>query len=77
MVDFESKWKHLISKDTPVPTPVVEKYKNTVGLFEGAGYSAKGIYRAETDCRMKSNGPRGYCTVCREAVRKMIAFYIK
>lgn len=77
LVDFESKWKHLISNDIPVPTPAVEKYYNTVGLFEGAGYSAKGIYRAETDCRMKSNGPRGYCTVCREAVRKMIEFYIK
>ncbi len=77
LVDFESKWKHLISNDIPVPTPAVEKYYNTVGLFEGAGYSAKGIYRAETDCRMKSNGPRGYCTVCREAVRKMIEFCIK
>ena len=77
LVDFESKWKHLISNDIPVPTPAVEKYYNTVGLFEGAGYSAKGIYRAETDCRMKSNGPRGYCTVCREAARKMIEFYIK
>ncbi len=77
LVNFESKWKHLISKDTPVPTPAGEKYENAVGLFEGAGYSAKGIYRAETDCRMKSNGPRGYCTVCREAVRKMIEFYIK
>ena len=77
LISFESKWKNLISKDTPMPTPAEEKYKNTVGLFEGGGYSAKGIYRAETDCRMKSNGPRGYCTVCREAVRKMIEFYIK
>lgn len=77
LISFESKWKNLISKDTPMPTPTEEKYKNTVGLYEGAGYSAKGIYRAETDCRMKSNGPRGYCTVCREAVRKMIEFYIK
>jgi len=77
LISFESKWKNLISKDTPMPTPAEEKYKNTVGLFEGGGYSAKGIYRAEADCRMKSNGPRGYCTVCREAVRKMIEFYIK
>lgn len=77
LVSFESKWKNLISNETPMPTPAVEKYKNTVGLFEGAGYSARGIYRAETDCRMKSNGPRGYCTVCREAVRKMIEFYTR
>lgn len=77
LISFESKWKNLISKETPMPTPAEEKFKDTVGLFEGGGYSAKGIYRAETDCRMKSNGPRGYCTVCREAVRKMIEFYIK
>lgn len=77
LVSFESKWKNLISNETPMPTPAVEKYKNTVGLFEGAGYSARGIYRAETDCRMKSNGPLGYCTVCREAVRKMIEFYTR
>lgn len=77
LVNFESKWKNLISKDTPLPTPAEEKFNNTIGLFEGAGYSAKGIYRAETDCRMKSNGPRGFCTVCREALRKMIEYYIK
>ncbi len=77
MVNFDSKWKKLISKDTPVPTPPEEKYKNVLGLFEGGGYSAKGIYRPEFDCRMKSNSTKGYCTVCREAVKKMIEFYTK
>lgn len=77
MVNFESKWKKLIGKDTPVPTPAVEKYKDVTGLFEGGGYSAKGIFRPEIDCRMKSNSPRGYCSVCRNAVKEMIEFYIK
>ncbi len=77
LVNFGSKWKNMILKDTPVPTPAEEKYSNVTGLFEGAGYSAKGIYRAQLDCRMKSNGPKGYCTVCREAVKKMIEFYLK
>ncbi len=77
LVDFDSKWKKLILKGTPVPTPAEEKYINVTGLFEGGGYSAKGIYRPEMDCRMKSNGPKGFCTVCSEAVRKMIEFYIK
>jgi len=76
-VNFESKWEKMISKDTPVPTPAEEKYSNTTGLFEGGGYSAKGIFRPEMDCRMKSNGPKGYCSVCREAIRKMIEFYTK
>jgi len=77
MVNFDSKWKEIVAKETPMPTPAEEKYKNTLGLFEGGGYSAKGIFRPEMDCRMKSNGPKGYCTVCREAIKRMIEFYIK
>lgn len=76
-VSFESKWPKLIDKDTPVPTPEEERFKNVTGLFEGGGYSVKGIYRAEMDCRMKSNGPKGYCSVCRNAIKDMIEFYIK
>ncbi len=77
LVNFGAKWKNMILKSTPIPTPPEEKYSNVTGLFEGAGYSAKGIYRAQLDCRMKSNGPKGYCTVCSDAVRKMIEFYLK
>lgn len=76
MVNFESKWKNMIVKNTPVPTPPEEKYRYTTGLFEGGGYSAKGIFRPEMDCRMKGNGPKGYCSVCRDAIEKMIKFYI-
>jgi hypothetical protein len=76
-VNFESKWKNLIAKDTPIPTPSEEKFKDITGLFEGGGYSAKGIYRPELDCRMKSNGPKGYCSICRNAIKEMIEFYIK
>jgi len=77
LVNFESKWKKSIANDTPQPTPPEEKYSNVTGLFEGGGYSAKGIYRSEFDCRMKSNGPKGYCTVCRNAIKEMIEFYLK
>lgn len=77
LVNFDAKWKKLIAKDIPVPTPAEKKYENVTGLFEGGGYSAKGIFRPEMDCRMKSNGPKGYCSICRDAVRKMIEFYIK
>ncbi len=76
LVNFEGKWKKMIKEGTPIPTPDEEQYANTTGLFEGGGYSEKGIYRPEIDCRMKSNGPAGYCSVCREAVRKMILFYM-
>jgi hypothetical protein len=77
LVNFDSKWKKMIAKDTPVPTPAEEKYANVTGLFEGGGYSAKGIYRSEMDCRMKSNNTKGYCAVCRNAIKEMIEFYTK
>ncbi len=77
LVNFDSKWKKMITKGTPVPTPAEDKYSKVTGLFEGGGYSAKGIYRPELDCRMKSNNSKGYCTVCRNAVKETIEYYIK
>jgi hypothetical protein len=77
MVDFGSKWKKDLVKGTPVPTPSEDKYESVTGVFEGGGYSDKGIFRSEMDCRMKSNGPKGFCTICRKALKEMIEFYIK
>jgi hypothetical protein len=77
MVDFSSKWKKELAEGIPVPTPDKDKYRNVIGVFEGGGYSAKGIYRPEMDCRMKSNGPKGFCTACREAIKRMIEYYTK
>ncbi len=77
LVNFKSKWKKMIPRDIAVPTPAETKYNGIVGLFEGGGYSAKGIYRPQTECTMKSNTPSGLCTVCRKAVKDMIGFYIK
>jgi hypothetical protein len=77
MVNFKSKWKDMIAGDTPQPTPAEEKYGNVTGLFEGGGYSAKGIFRPELECRMKGNGPKGFCSVCRKAIKEMIEYYTK
>lgn len=77
MVNFGSKWGKMIGKNTPVPTPAEEKYRNVTGAFEGGGYSAKGIYRPEMDCRMMSNNSKGFCSVCRNAIKDMIEFYTK
>lgn len=77
LVDFDSKWKKMINPGIPVPTPAEAKYNGLVGLFEGGGYSAKGIYRPQMECTMKSNTSNGFCEVCRKAVREMIEFYIK
>jgi len=77
LVDFESKWKDMIEDGTPIPTPPEAIYADKVGLFEGGGYSAKGIYRPQINCRMKSNEAEGYCKVCEKTIRDMIEFYIK
>lgn len=77
MVNFGAKWQNLIPAGIPVPTPAEEKYSTVTGLFEGGGYSAKGIFRPEMDCRMKGNSPKGFCKVCSKILRETIEFYIK
>jgi len=77
MVSFESKWKDLIAKSVPVPTPNTKKYTGVTGLFEGGGYSAKGIFRPSFDCRMKSNEAESFCEVCQRAIEEMILFYLE
>lgn len=77
LVNFESKWKDLISKDTPVPTPNDPKYLDVLGVFEGGGYMAKGIYRPYYECRMKNNTAKGFCPACQRAIHKMIDSYTK
>ena len=75
-VDFSSKWKDLLPSDTPVPTPVFQKGKYPVGVYEGGGYSAKGIYRPAFNCRMKTNEHPEFCPVCQRAIRRVIDFYV-
>lgn len=75
LVDFESKWKEMIDTKVPVPTPAEEQYRDKVGLFEGGGYSAKGIYRPSLDCTMKSTKYNSFCPVCLNVISEMIVFY--
>ena len=51
--------------------------RDVVGAFEGAGYSSTGLYRPMRDCLMFRNAPgkRTLCTVCQNAVLRMIRFY--
>lgn len=74
LVDFENKWKNMVNKSTPVPTPSLAKYKNTVGAFEGGGYIAKGVFRPSTDCTMKSGNYNDFCPVCQQVLIDMILF---
>jgi len=75
MVNFKSKWKDMIDENTPIPTPAAIDYINSVGVFEGGGYVAKGVYRPMQDCSMKSISIDNFCDVCKRAIQKMIDFY--
>lgn len=74
-VNFDLKWKSMISAGTPIPTPREEKFKGVTGLFEGGGYLSKGIYSPVMDCRMKTNEAPAFCPACQGAIRRMIGFY--
>ena len=75
LVDFESKWKDMLDKKTPVPTPITKKYENTVGVYEGAGYQMKDIYRPKIDCLMNTFQDKKFCEVCERAIINMIKYY--
>jgi hypothetical protein len=76
LVDFDSKWKNMLDKNMPVPTPREPKYKDALGVFEGGGYVAKGIYSPRQNCRMKSI-EADFCPVCQHAIVKKIEYYSK
>ncbi|MGQ8336178.1 M64 family metallopeptidase [Sunxiuqinia sp. A32] len=77
MIDFDSKWENMISKDTPVPTLRENANKKTLGAFEGGGYSSNGIYSPMMDCRMKSNEAKNFCPVCERAIEMVIQWHCK
>ncbi|MDR1556724.1 MAG: IgA Peptidase M64 [Tannerellaceae bacterium] len=72
LVDFGSKWADLLPAGTPVPTPLEDAYTDKVGVFEGGGYLAKGIYRPKVHCTMRDYAP--FCPVCSRAIQRMIDF---
>lgn len=72
LADFDSKWKDMLAPGTPVPTPLTPEYRGGVGVFEGGGYSAKGIYRPSDHCMMRDLVE--FCPVCRREITKVIDF---
>lgn len=74
LVKFDEKWKSMMDKNTPIPTPDTEEYNQTVGVFEGGRYMSKGIYRPVRNCRMKSN-TAPFCPVCQKVLSDMIKYY--
>lgn len=74
LVNFESKWKDMLDANVVIPTPDTTALQ-VIGVYEGGGYLAKGIYRPVMECRMKTNTAPGFCQVCSRAIERMIEFY--
>lgn len=74
--DFNGKWENLIPAGTPVPTPTdsesVAKYPT--GLYEGGGYSFKGVYRPADRCRMRVNDIDSFCEACQQSLERLILY---
>ncbi|NLA16095.1 MAG: peptidase M64 [Bacteroidales bacterium] len=64
LVDFASKWEDMMDREG-------------VGLFEGAAYVPKGMYRPAKDCRMHTNKAPAFCPVCQRAIGRIIDYYTK
>ena len=77
LVDFDSKWKDMLEEGTPIPTPTTKNYENKVGVFEGGGYVAEGVYRPAIDCTMHKIMYNRFCPVCLKALQEAILFYSK
>lgn len=72
LINFETKWKSLLLPQTPVPTPLEAPYADKIGVFEGAGYLPKGIYRPMDHCMMRDFAP--FCPACSSAILQMIDY---
>lgn len=75
LIDFDSKWKDLLPDHTPFPTALADSAQYPVGVYEGAGYKSRGIYRPAPNCRMKTNACNRFCPVCQRSIEKLILFY--
>ena len=72
LVNFDKKWKLLLDNNTPIPTQATDTLN--IGVYEGGGYMAKGIYRPAINCRMKTNEADGFCPACQKAIIDMVTF---
>ena len=48
-----------------------------LGVYEGAGYQTKGVYRPVQECRMRINECEEFCPVCTRAIVRMIEYYTR
>lgn len=75
LVDFDRKkiWKNRMDASTPVPTLADKKKAERVGVYEGGGYVAKGVYRPWLNCLMNNlHATDRFCPVCSDAITRYV-----
>jgi hypothetical protein len=74
---LEQKSERLSRENAEKVDEYLSKSKSwgKVGAFEGAGYSAQGLYRPMVDCIMFTKGTKPFCKVCEEAIIRIIKHY--
>ncbi|MBQ9417095.1 MAG: hypothetical protein IJU19_00745 [Bacteroidales bacterium] len=79
LTDFDSKWKSMLPEGTAVPTPEDAGAPKTecgpLGVYEGAGYAPKGVYRPAMHCMMRDYAP--FCPVCSRRLEEVFKLYTK
>lgn len=77
LVDFGHKWQSMLPAGTPIPTPAEASVPRTengpLGVYEGAGYQSKGLYRPTPHCMMRDYGP--FCPVCAKRLNEVFDLY--
>jgi hypothetical protein len=75
---IEDKYRKLDQETMKKVADIRKQYaplEDKVGVFEGAGYASKGLYRPMIYCLMISSPKQEFCLVCKQAIRRMIDFY--
>ena len=83
MKDFSSKWEDMLPHEKAQKRTGKKKSQaalspldtETIGIYEGAGYQSKGVYRSTPNCRMKTNEAPTFCPVCRRSIERLVKFY--
>ncbi len=73
--EFSARNKEIDRKIREIREKYQEMYKGKIGVFEGAGYSSKGLYRSEVVGGVSSGTRYGYGLVSEDAIRKVIEHF--
>ncbi|MBS3775158.1 MAG: peptidase M64 [Bacteroidales bacterium] len=72
---YSAQNKQLDQKIEQIRDKYRRKYEGKIGVFEGAGYQAKGLYRSEIGVHMFDSEDFTYGPVSEEAIMKVIRRY--